>query len=187
MQDAIKQLTDYLRGTLVGRVIVLAALINVVAGLWMAWVLGSPLFLDTVVEDEFEAVVVTPAGCTSAADMIMAGEEFVSCGEFTDEPYAYTGEGQALIYTLADGSRELRLQNFSVSNGPGLDVVLSSVAAPANTSASLGEFIALADLRGNRGNQSYPIPANVNLSQYKSVIIYCVPFRRIFIAATLES
>ena len=40
-------------------------------------------------------------------------------------------------------------------------------------------------LKGNMGNQNYPIP-EMDLSQYRSVVIYCKPFHVIFSVAPLS-
>jgi hypothetical protein len=42
-------------------------------------------------------------------------------------------------------------------------------------------------LKGNIGSQNYEIPADVDVSQYQSVVIYCMPFHVVFSTATLGS
>ena len=34
----------------------------------------------------------------------------------------------------------------------------------------------IADLKGNKGDQQYEIPAGLDLERYNSVVIWCVPF-----------
>ena len=48
------------------------------------------------------------------------------------------------------------------------------------------DYVHLGALKGNIGNQNYEIPAEVDLSEYKSVVIYCVPFHVVFATATLS-
>ena len=48
------------------------------------------------------------------------------------------------------------------------------------------EWINLGDLKGNIGDQSYIIPADVDLDMYKSVVIWCQPFGVLFASAPLE-
>lgn len=43
----------------------------------------------------------------------------------------------------------------------------------------------LGPLKGNIGDQNYEIPADADISQFGSVIIYCVPFSVNFATATL--
>ncbi|MEL6921688.1 MAG: DM13 domain-containing protein, partial [Pseudomonadota bacterium] len=40
-------------------------------------------------------------------------------------------------------------------------------------------------LKGNVGDQTYTIPADVDLKQYKSVVIWCEQFGVLFSPATL--
>ena len=47
-------------------------------------------------------------------------------------------------------------------------------------------YIDLGKLKGNIGNQNYPIPADLDLSPGGSVVIYCVPFHVIFSVASLQ-
>ena len=47
-------------------------------------------------------------------------------------------------------------------------------------------YLDLGPLKGNRGNQNYEIPADVDLSEYGSVVIYCQPFHVIFATAPLN-
>ena len=47
-------------------------------------------------------------------------------------------------------------------------------------------YLDLGELKGNRGNQNYPIPAGVNISTFNSVVIYCKPFAVVFSVATLH-
>ncbi|MEM7336152.1 MAG: DM13 domain-containing protein, partial [Chloroflexota bacterium] len=48
------------------------------------------------------------------------------------------------------------------------------------------DYIDLGSLKGNMGNQNYEIPADVDLSQFQSIVIYCQPFHVVFSTATLN-
>jgi hypothetical protein len=96
------------------------------------------------------------------------------------------GSGQALVYQLADGSRILRLQGFEVDNGPDLHVYLVPVdPVPSSIGVENPGSVDLGGLKGNVGDQNYELPADLDLSQFKSVVIWCQPFRVPFIAAPL--
>jgi hypothetical protein len=41
-------------------------------------------------------------------------------------------------------------------------------------------------LKGNVGNQNYDIPDEIDLDQFQSVVIYCVPFHVVFSSAALS-
>ncbi len=104
-------------------------------------------------------------------------------GSFIEIDPIHSAEGSATIYQLPDGSRVLRFEDFRSKNGPDLHVYLST-EAPTSTFAGLGaDEIHLGALKGNVGNQNYDVPADIDLSRYRSVVIYCVPFRVVFSTA----
>jgi hypothetical protein len=97
----------------------------------------------------------------------------------------YTVSGRATIYRLDDGSRTLRLEDFSSTNGPDLFVYLA-VADEADSDPQLdAEAVDLGVLRGNVGDQNYDIPADVDLDRYDTVVIWCRRFSTSFGAADL--
>ena len=111
----------------------------------------------------------------------------VKQGDFKDADSFHRGSGQAIIYTTPEGGHLLRLENLEVTNGPALHVVLSPHEDPTRSNEVLQEgYSDLGDLKGNRGNQNYTIPADVDLSVIKSVVIYCKPFAVVFSVATLQ-
>ena len=116
-----------------------------------------------------------------------SGVRAVKQGDFKDADSFHRGSGQAIIYTTPEGGHLLRLENLEVTNGPALHVVLSPHEDPTRSNEVLLEGYAdLGDLKGNRGNQNYTIPADVDLSVIKSVVIYCKPFAVVFSVATLN-
>ena len=111
----------------------------------------------------------------------------VALGRFKAADAFHRGSGTATIYRTPDGSEVLRLENLDVTNGPALHVVLSTHPDPERSEQVKQEgYVDLGDLKGNRGNQNYPIPAGVDTSIHKSVVIYCYPFAVVFSVATLE-
>ena len=122
-----------------------------------------------------------------AAQPAVAQVEAVAMGSFKDADAFHRGSGTATIYRTPDGSEILRLEDLDVTNGPALHVVLSTHPDPERSEQVKQEgFVDLGDLKGNRGNQNYPIPAGVDTSIHKSVVIYCYPFAVVFSVATLE-
>ena len=94
-------------------------------------------------------------------------------------------EGSATIYKLEDGKQVVRLQDFKTTNGPDLFVVLARSANPNQDGVKSGEYLRLAALKGNQGNQNYELPADVDLNKYKSIVIWCRTFNVVFGYATL--
>jgi len=108
----------------------------------------------------------------------------VVAGTFTGADDFHQGEGVATIYQLGD-ERVLRFEEFNVTNGPDLHVILSTNPNPTGRD-DIGETIDLGPIKGNIGNQNYEIPVDVDLSQYQSVVIYCQPFHVVFATAELN-
>lgn len=85
------------------------------------------------------------------------------------------GSGTATIYRLPDGTYILRLDNFQVTNGPDLRV---RVLGPTGA-------LDLGGLKGNRGNQTYALPADFDPAAYDAADIWCRSFRVAFVKAQL--
>ncbi len=113
------------------------------------------------------------------------GPTLLSLGAFVDADKFHAGSGDAKILKLADGSTILRLEDFSVTNGPDLRVLLAKHGGPITREEVDQGYLELGKLKGNKGNQNYTIPAGTNLDEYKSVVIYCKPFHVVFSSATL--
>ena len=62
--------------------------------------------------------------------LIQLGPVILKSGEFQDAGSFHKGTGVAIIYMGADGTRLLRLEDFKVTNGPDLHVVLSPYGGP---------------------------------------------------------
>ena len=113
--------------------------------------------------------------------------EKIKAGSFKDADSFHKGSGQATIYSTPDGTFLLRLEDLKVTNGPALHVYLSRHEDP-DSPKQVKEpgFVDLGDLKGNRGDQNYPIPGEVDVAIYNSVVIYCKPFNVVFSVATLR-
>ena len=58
---------------------------------------------------------------------------------------------------------------------------------PDTVGIELDGSLDLGELKGNIGDQNYEIPADLDLSQFKSVVVWCQPFRVPFNAAPLRT
>ena len=114
-----------------------------------------------------------------------AGPTLVLEGQFRDADSFHLGSGAAKIFQLQDGSRVLRFEDFMVTNGPDLHVLLAAGENPTDQS-DLGDYIDLGQLKGNVGNQNYEIPNDVDISAYNSIVIYCLPFHVVFSTAQIS-
>ncbi|MFK4085870.1 DM13 domain-containing protein [Kribbella sp. NPDC020789] len=104
--------------------------------------------------------------------------------------HEHSTSGQAVVLRLPDGSRVLRLENLDTSDGPDLRVWLSDAEVrPGRAGWHVfddGRYRSLGRLKGNQGNQNYPIPADVDLADFGSVAIWCDRFNVSFGAARLK-
>jgi hypothetical protein len=100
---------------------------------------------------------------------------------------AHETHGTATLLRLADGSRILRLTEFTTSNGPDVRVYLVAASdASDNASVKRAGFIELGRLKGTDGDQNYDVPADLDLSKYRAVTIWCKRFAVNFATAPLS-
>jgi Electron transfer DM13 len=112
-------------------------------------------------------------------------EQTLSSGTFYN--VVHDGSGQATIVKKTDGSRVLRFTNFSVTNGPVLEVWLSAATRPTNNAAISGAaYLSLGALKAVNGDQEYAIPTIANLADFQSVTVWCVQFKVNFASAALN-
>jgi hypothetical protein len=106
-------------------------------------------------------------------------------GEFHNADKA--GKGTATVYELADGKRVLRLSNLATDNGPDLHVrLIAADDAKDTVSVAKTDFVEVAKLKGNKGNQNYELSEKVDLGKYRVVSIWCNRFSVNFAAAPLK-
>lgn len=175
------------------RIWLILALLLVAIVLPVGWYLLSPLFIERVVSEELPPALreaMAPALKEAAAKQTAMSEPMpgpanpalVARGEFM--PVAHEGRGRALVYRGATGDLILRFEGFYVLNGPDLRVYM--VRAPVVKSrADVQEYLELGKLKGNRGDQNYPLPTGFDLAAYQSVVIWCHPFGVAFASASL--
>ncbi len=178
-----------------------------VALLVAGWFFVSPLFIDEVVDEDFLASVKTMSpekqlamksqimeaaanqpDSTMSDDMPANTPALLSRGQFSDADAVHKGSGDANVYRVNGDDHLVRLENFRVTNGPALVVYLAKHPSPKQASDVVdGGFISLGKLKGNVGNQNYPVPAGTDIEQYNSVVIWCELFDVLFSPAALEA
>ncbi|MFI6324682.1 DM13 domain-containing protein [Nonomuraea sp. NPDC050556] len=154
----------------------LVAALVVAAGLYLfqPW----RLFTTVVVN---EAAPVATATASAAAQPTT---KVLSSGNFVTHEHATTGKAKVL--QLPDGKRVLRIEDLATSDGPDLRVWLSDqpVTDQWHTFDD-GRYVELGELKGNKGNANYAIPASADLAKLRSVTIWCRRFSVSFGAAAL--
>lgn len=177
------------------------------AGLLLWWFQPWLLFVDTEVAESLPIVSSSPTtspSLSSAPSMATPVKPSkANLPEVTDSPVApknllsgsfisheHQTTGTVRILELADGSRVLRLEDFATSNGPDLEVWLSEAPVVEGQAgwflADDGDYVSLGKLKGNKGNQNYVIPPELDLSRFSSVSIWCVRFSVSFGAAEMD-
>lgn len=189
--------------------------ILVVVVLVVAWIFVSPLFIDRTVDEaldfsregggvDVDAVMSMPEDKRLAMknDIMDAAAEapdtpvtddmpadapvVVASGRFTDADAIHKGSGNAMLYRLPNDGHVVRFEDFRTTNGPALVVYLAKHPSPAAAADVIDRgFLSLGKLKGNVGNQNYPVPSGTDVSEYGSVVIWCELFDVLFSPASL--
>lgn len=155
----------------------------VVTALAVGGYLGRSVLLDRTVNEQVATAAPNPAPSTSADEPAEPRNVLVRAGSLQSVRHA--ASGKAMVIELAEGGRVLTLTNFEVDNGPDLRVYL--VAGSATTEGEVSDFVDLGGLKGNRGNQQYDVPADVDVSRYSTAVIWCRAFSVLFARAPLRA
>ncbi|MFF0558511.1 DM13 domain-containing protein [Streptomyces sp. NPDC020472] len=167
-----------------------------VAGLAVAgslWFEPWALWVDETVNEALPSASVPPGGpatggpSSPSVTPAPSGPVVVAQGGFVGHEHATTG--RAKILRLPDGTHTLRLEGLDTSNGPDLRVWLSDAPVKEGKAGwgvfDDGKYVNLAQLKGNKGDQNYPLPSGFDWSTYPSVSIWCDRFDVSFGAAAL--
>jgi hypothetical protein len=141
--------------------------------------LGRSQFVDDVVDER--VVTVSPPLAEVAEGAAPPRNVLLAQGSL--EPVAHSARGTARVIRTPRG-RVLTLTGFEVDNGPDLRVYV--VAGPARSEDEVDEFTDLGALKGNKGNQQYDLPRQLDLDQPHTVVIWCRAFSVNFARAPLS-
>ena len=113
------------------------------------------------------------------------GAGVLARGDFYD--IERRGAGTATLHRLRSGRLALRLDGFSTSANSDLFVWASTARRPRTTvQAARAPHTVVRELKSTLGSQNYPLPAGVEAGDVRSVVIWCVPIRIAYTAATLH-
>jgi Electron transfer DM13 len=175
-------------------VIVVAA---IAVGAPLTWYLASPIWIRTELVEAAPTAPVTPlpsgpalapsaAAPTTPPSTAAApaaspfARTVVARGTFRGTDDFHFGRGTATIVEVAPGRYHLRLERFSVRNGPDLYVYLSTDRGDyADDALELGR------LKATDGSFGYDLPAGTDPAAYRSAIIWCKQFSHLFAVAPL--
>lgn len=118
------------------------------------------------------------AASTPAAAQPVA--RVVSRGEWKGADDFHFARGRALVVEVAPGQYVLRVEEFSVRNGPDLFVLLSP-----STEGYRDGALKLGRLKATDGAFNYEIPPGTDLGAFRSAVIWCEQFAVLFGTAPL--
>ncbi len=173
-------------------------------GLPLAWYLASPLVIRTdLIEPPPVAVAESaptatpgsdgnasgsdaPGPSTPTTDPSPASSAFVptihTAGSFNGADEFHFGEGSASIIETEPGVFTLRLDDFSVRNGPDLYVYLSP-----DPDGYADGALELGPLKATDGAFGYELPTGTEPEDFESAVIWCKQFAVLFAVAPLEA
>ncbi|MCB5164284.1 DM13 domain-containing protein [Streptomyces bambusae] len=170
-----------------GLVLGALAVAAVLGGFGLYWFQPWKLWTDTNVDEALPGVSGTPTAAASASPGVQRGLRVLAEGTLISHEHAT--KGTVKIIELPDGSRILRLEGLDTSDGPDLRVWLTDAPVKPGSDGwhvfDDGKHLSLGKLKGNKGNQNYPIPADTRLADYTSMTIWCDRFDVSFGAAAL--
>lgn len=171
------------------------------------------LFIDVSVDDDIPVVAAAPTTGTDTTAPDPAGSRgdngpatttspstplptqsavgaaLLSRGTFID--HEHPTSGTASIILQPDGSRLLAIEGLQTTNGPDVHVWLSAADVVEGVdgwyTAGSAERVDLGPIKGNQGNQVYPIPDDIDLDRFPAVDLWCVQFGVSFGAAQLST
>ncbi len=176
----------------------IALAIALAVGAPLAWYLVSPIWIRTSLVEAGPTAAPSPASTsapsvssdaptappTSAPTAQPTPEPTpfepvtVASGEFEGTDEFHFGRGTASIIEVEPGRYHLRLEDFSVRNGPDLYVYLSTAADDyADDAVEIGL------LKATDGSFGYDLPAGIDPSRFRSAIIWCKQFSHLFAVA----
>lgn len=131
----------------------------------------------------------TPSGpSASPSSSAPTGPAQLAAGELISHEHGTSGTVRLL--RLPDGSYTVRLENLNTSNGPDLHVWLTDAPVEEGRAGwhvfDDGAHVSLGKLKGNKGDQNYALPADIDPARYSSVTIWCDRFDVSFGAAELH-
>ena len=97
------------------------------------------------------------------------------------------GTGTVNIYRTGDGSHVLRLDQFFVTANIDLELRLSPLEAPRSTEQYMNApSVWVAPLDVTTGSLNFTLPADVDPSRYRSIVVWCPIIDSAYAAATLR-
>ncbi len=180
-----------------GRTGVVVAL-AIAVGAPTTWYLASPIWLRTSLVEAGPTPAAAPASSPAPSVVIATptapptaqpsaaltpsptpfAPVTLASGEFSGTDEFHFGRGTASLIEIEPGRYHLRLDEFSVRNGPDLYVYLST-----DDDDYADDALELGTLKATDGSFGYDVPSGTDVSRFRSAIIWCKQFSHLFAVA----
>jgi hypothetical protein len=149
----------------------------------LAWYLGSPLFIRSTLYEDLPlpaaasaSIAISRATAVSSAAVGSprpAGPPAaIATGRLGYVDALHNGTGEVRLLRVTEGV-VLRFADVAITNAPDVHVYVSRESGGKWAEAT---SLYLGPLKATNGSFNYPIPADADLSLYKSVVVWCRQF-----------
>ena len=99
----------------------------------------------------------------------------------------YAVSGNWSVETNGEKSYLVLHSDFKTSKGPDLKLFLTKKSAVTiGKSESVEKYgVLLGELKSNKGAQKYLIPSNISISDFKSIVVHCEQYTKVWGASSL--
>ncbi|GAC1695731.1 MAG: hypothetical protein NVS9B6_01810 [Candidatus Limnocylindrales bacterium] len=157
------------------------------------WYLGSPLFLRSYANEALPAVAAPTAVVTAApaaaqpvavapVPAAVTAPQDVAKGELGFVDSLHNGKGEVRVVQLGTAFL-VRFESVTISNAPDIRIYLSTDTGGRYVEAN---SLYLGVLKATNGSFNYEVPAGTDISQYKSVVVWCRNFSTLITWADLH-
>lgn len=109
----------------------------------------------------------------------------IATGIFHDGDPVHRGSGGLSVTQASDGATQVRMIDMKIVQGPNLFVYLVKEPDPLFPEDVTADFVSLGKLQRLTGNQDYPVPENIDIRDWGSVVVWCDTFKTTFAIAPL--
>jgi hypothetical protein len=146
-----------------------------------AYIIVPQLVRSTLVEDLPTAAPTREAGAPASSAPAGTIVETLLQGELVRITVADYGSGSVRVVRVA-GDRFVRFDDVDIAGAPDMYVYLSD-----QNDGRPGTFVDLGRLKATNGSFNYPIPADTELANVRSVVVWCRRFNVTVTYAILRS
>lgn len=115
------------------------------------------------------------------------GAKRLAHGVFRDGDPVHRGSGGLEILKTPEGKVVVRVENLQIVPGPNLLMYLVRDEDPLFPEDITAGFASLGLLKGRTGDQNYAVPAEIDVREWGSVVVWCDTFMVAFAVATIET